>query len=324
MTLRVGLLGTGGIGSRHADAIARVPALELVACCGRDARKVEDFAQPRGAAPYTDFSQMLAGERLDLLVVALPPFAHEGQVEEAARAKVNLLVEKPIALDLVRAQSMVDAAGDVIAACGFMYRFGGAVARWDELRSAGKTGRVAHFSGAFHCNALHAPWWRDRTKSGGQMVEQLIHIVDLARSNLGMPRSVFASATRFGHANVPGYSAEDISAMILTYDNGAIATLNASNLAVPGRWTKGWQIVGERMTGQFRDWNAGEITPTDPLASPEAIAATVDPFVAQLEDIAVAITHGRPPRVPLQDGVNSLRIVLAARQSADEKREVVL
>ncbi len=324
MTLRVGILGTGGIGTRHADAIAKVPSLELVACCGRDTQRVEDFARPRGASAYTDFSQMLASEGLDLLVVALPPFAHDGQVEQAARAGVNLLVEKPIALDLIRAQSMVEAAGDVLAACGFMYRFGRAVARWDELRSDGKTGRIAHFSGSFHSNALHAPWWRDRTKSGGQMVEQLIHIVDLARSNLGMPRSVFASATRFGHAEVPDYSAEDISAMILTYDNGAIATLHASNLSVPGRWAKSWKIVGERMTGQFSDWNKGEITPIDPIVSPEIITATVDPFVAQLDDLTGAITNGRPPRVPLRDGAESLRIVLAARQSADEKREIFL
>lgn len=324
MTLRVGLLGTGGIGARHADAVAKLPGLRLVACCGRDQQKAEDFSRPRGAAAYDDFSAMLAHERLDLLVVALPPFAHEGQVEEAARAGVNLLVEKPIALDLARAQSMVDATGDVVAACGFMYRFGGAVARWDQLRNAGATGRIAHFSGSFHCNALHAPWWRDRSKSGGQMVEQLIHIVDLARSNLGMPRSVFASATRFGHAELPDYSAEDISAMILTYDNGAVATLHASNLAIPGRWAKSWQIIGERMTGQFSDWNMGEITPTNPVASPQTIAATIDPFLAQLEDIETAITSGRLPRVPLQDGLDSLLIVLAARQSADEKREILL
>ena len=324
MTRRVGLLGTGGIGARHADAVAKVPGLELVACCGRDAQKTKDFARPRGAAAYIDFSAMLAHERLDLLVVALPPFAHEGQVEQAARAGINLLVEKPIALDLTRAQSMVDAAGDVVAACGFMYRFGGAVARWDQLRDAGATGRIAHFSGSFHCNALHAPWWRDRSKSGGQMVEQLIHIVDLARCNLGMPRSVFASAARFGHADIPGYSAEDVSAMILTYDNGAVATLHASNLAIPGRWAKGWQIVGERMIGQFDDWNVGEITPTDPVAAPKPIAVAIDPFVAQLEDIDAAIDQGRTPRVPLQDGADSLRIVLAARQSADEKREIFL
>lgn len=324
MTLRVGLLGTGGIGARHADAVGKLDDLELVACCGRDPDKAHDFAAPRGAAAYSDFGTMLARERLDLLVVALPPFAHDGQVEAAARVGVNLLVEKPIALSLQKADAMVAASREVTAACGFMYRFGSAVERWDQLVASGAAGRIAHFSGSFHCNALHAPWWRDRSLSGGQMVEQLIHIVDLARVNLGMPRSVFASASRFTHADIPDYTSEDISALILTYDTGAVGVLHASNMAVPGRWTKQWQVVGESMTARFSDWNAAEIFDTRPQGGIERIEIGPDPFVAQLADVAQAITTGRPVRVPLSDGADSLRIVLAARQSADERREIFL
>ena len=109
MTLRVGLLGTGGIGARHATALGKVPDLSLVACCGRDEGRTAEFAARFGIAPYTDFARMIEEANLDLLVVALPPFAHSGQVEAAAQAGVNLLVEKPIALDLGRAQAMVDA-----------------------------------------------------------------------------------------------------------------------------------------------------------------------------------------------------------------------
>ena len=323
MSLRVGLLGTGGIGSRHANALARIDGAELVACCGRDRDKVGDFAATHGAVPYTDFQAMLAAERLDLLVVALPPFAHEGQVEAAARAGINLLVEKPIALDSGRAQAMVEASRHVVAACGFMYRFGGAVQRWQDVVASGAAGRIAHFSGSFHCNALHAPWWRERDKSGGQMVEQLIHIVDLARLNLGMPRSVFASATRFGHADVPGYTAEDVSAMILTYDSGAVGVLHASNLAAPGRWAKQWQVIGERQMASFSDWNIADIIETQTGES-ERIETIIDPFVTQLENVLGAIRNGSKPHVPLADGAETLRIVLAARQSADQKREIVL
>ncbi len=324
MNLRVGILGAGGIGARHADALGKAGGFELVACCGRDIDRTQDFAAPRGAVAYTDYEAMLANERLDLLIVALPPFAHDGQVEAAGRAGVHLLVEKPIALDQARAEAMVAATHDVAAACGFMYRFGSAVEKWDRLVASGAAGRIGHFSGSFHCNALHAPWWRDRAKSGGQMVEQLIHIVDLARVNLGMPRSVFASASRFGHADMPGYSADDVSAMILTYDNGAVGVLHASNMAVPGRWAKQWQVLGDKMAGRFTDWNEGDITTIEPEVSHEHIALDLDPFVAQLRDMRDAIIDNRPPRVLLQDGADSLRIVLAARRSVDEKREITL
>lgn len=324
MTLRVGLIGTGGIGARHAAATQKVTGLHFVAACGREMSRAEDFGKRFGVTAYDDLERMLGSERLDLLVVALPPFAHAGQVERAAALGVNVLVEKPIALDLGRAASMVDASRNVVAACGFMYRFGGAVQRWTAMADAGETGTVGHFSGSFHCNALHAPWWRDRDKSGGQMVEQLIHIADLARCSLGMPQTVYARAANLFHRDVPDYTSEDASAILLGYDDGRVGVLHASNIAVPGRWMKGWQVVAQKATGIFADWNTAEIVQTIGEPVSERIASAVDPFVAQLEDVRDAIVDKRPPRVPLRDGLETLRIVLAARQSADTKREVSL
>ena len=323
MTLRVGLLGCGGIGARHAGAIQAVDGLDLVACCGRDAQRTADFAAKFGGTAYTDFARMLDEARLDLLVVALPPYAHAGEVELAAARGVNLLVEKPIALTLDRAESMVAATQGVAAACGFMYRFGAAVERWDALSAGGETGAVGHFSGSFHSNALHAPWWRARDKSGGQMVEQLIHIVDLARQNLGMPQAVYARAGNVFHRGVPGYTAEDVSALVLGYDDGRVGVLHASNGAVPGRWMKGWQIVAARTTGMFADWNHAEIVHTGGEVQSETIAGTTDPFAAQLADLRDAIAGRRAPRVPLADGLATLRIVLAARRSAETHAEIV-
>lgn len=322
--MRVGILGTGGIAARHAAAVSMVDGLELVAACGRDAGRTEAFAQRFGVTAYTDFARMLGEVELDLLVVALPPYAHAGQVEAAATAGVHLLVEKPIALDLGRAETMVAASAGVVAACGFMYRFGDATSRWEALRTAGETGRIGHFAGSFHSNALHAPWWREREKSGGQMVEQLIHIVDLARLNLGMPQAVQARAANLFHREVERFSGEDVSAMLLGYEDGRIGVLHASNIAIPGRWMKGWQAMGERMTGLFTDWNTAELVRTTGEVASETIAGSTDPFVAQVADVAAAIRDGRPPRVPLRDGLDTLRIVLAARRSADEGREILL
>lgn len=319
--LRVGILGPGGIAARHAKAAAQLrDDLELVAVCGRDEAKTAAFAAAHGGAGYTDFERMLGEAQLDLLIVALPPFAHEGQVERAAAAGVNLLVEKPIALDMGRAAAMVEASRGVVAACGFMYRFGAAVERWDAV----DTGEALHFSGSFHSNALHADWWRSRGKSGGQMVEQLIHITDLLRHAMGMPDKVYARAANFRHLNVPGYDSEDLSAIICGYDDGRVGVLHASNVAIPGRWMKQWQIVATRMTGIFADMNNAELVRTEGEVASERVASDRDVFVAQLRDVAAAIRDGRRPRVPLSDGADTLRIALAARQSADERREIAL
>lgn len=322
--MRVGILGTGGIAARHAAAIAEVEGAELVAATSRSFETAQAFSGRHGGTAYAGLERMLGEAELDLVIVALPPGAHAGEVERIAAAGVGVLVEKPIALDPGRAQAMVAATEQVTAACGFMYRFGGAVERWTAMEVAGETGRAGHFSGSFHCNALHAPWWRDREISGGQMVEQLIHIVDLQRSAMGMPNSVVARSANFRHAQTPGYSSEDMSAMIFGYDDGRMAVLHASNIAVPGRWMKGWQIVAERATGIFADWNTAEIVRTEGEAASEKVAATTNPFAAQIADLRDAIAGRRPPRVPLSDGLATLRMVLAARRAADEQREVAL
>lgn len=321
--LRVGILGPGGIAARHLEAAQKLPdTFEPVAACGRDAERTAAFAARFGLTAYTDFARMLGEAQLDLLIVALPPFAHSGQVEAAARAGVNLLVEKPIALDMDRASAMLAASRNVVAACGFMYRFGAAVTRLDEAVDAGAAGRIGHFSGSFHCNALHADWWRERALSGGQMVEQLIHITDLARHWLGMPRTVYARAGNLFHTGVARYTSEDVSAIVLGYDDGRIGVLHSSNIAAPGRWMKGWQVLGERASGLFTDFNSAEIIAHG--SDPEHIASDRDVFVTQLADVADAIRDRRPPKVPLSDGADSLKIALAARQSADERREIRL
>jgi predicted dehydrogenase len=324
--LRVGLLGCGGIGARHATAAGVLKdEMQLVACCGRSENKVREFALRFGAEPFTDLRRMLDSQ-IDLLIVALPPFAHTGQVEQAVVAGTHVLVEKPIALDLTRARSMVDAAAKagVVAACGFMYRFGAAVKRWDRAASDGESGRVGLFTGQFHCNALHSDWWRERAKSGGQMVEQLIHIVDLARHHLGEPQSVYARTVNFFHRDVAGYDSDDVSAIVLGYADGRVAVLNATNGAVPGQWTKSWQIVAERMTGRFTGWNTATLTHTIGAPRTEEIDEQTDVFVAQLADVAAAIRDRRAPAVPLSEGASTLRIVLAAQQSAAEGREIPL
>lgn len=321
MTLRVAILGPGGIAARHAAA-ARAAGMELVGVCGRDPARTAGFAAEHGGEPYTDLDRMIGAVAPELLIVALPPFARGGEIEHAAARGVHLLVEKPLALDEATAGRIVAAveAAGVVAANGFMYRFGDAVRRWRES----DTGPAGLFAGSFHCNALHADWWREEAKSGGQTLEQLIHLIDLVRHFMGEPGTVYARRANLFHRDVERYSGEDVSAILFGWDDGRIATLNASNIATPGIWRKEWAVYAERMTGRFAGWNEAELTPVAAGAEPERVAGTTDVFQAQLLDVAAAIRDRRPPAVTLADGARTLRLALAARRSADERREVRL
>jgi predicted dehydrogenase len=325
--LRVGLLGCGGIAARHAGAIAALAdRMELVGCCGRDGGRTSTFAAQHGGEPFIDLERMLDVAEIDLLVATLPPYVRSGEIERAARRGVHLLVEKPIALQMDIAEAMVEAveASGVVAAVGFMYRFGDAVQRWTALSRAGETGRVGLYTGSYHCNALHAPWWPVKATSGGQIVEQVIHQIDLVRLTIGEPDTVYARAANLFHRETPGYDIEDLSTIVFGWDDGRYATLSASNIAVPGRWQKEWFVAAERMTGRFTGWNDAVFTRTAGEVSDETMSGATDPFVAQLADVADAIRHSRPPQVPLREGAATLRLALAARSSAEQGRELRL
>jgi predicted dehydrogenase len=295
--------------------------MEMVGCCGRDLERTTAFATKHGGVPYVDLDRMI-DDGIDLLIATLPPYNRHGEIEHAASRGVHLLVEKPIALEMQAASRMVDAveAAGVIAAIGFMYRFGDAVRRWREL----DTGPAGLYVGGYHCNALHAHWWRKRAMSGGQILEQAIHQIDLIRHLVGEPDSVYARYANLFHRDVPDYDVEDLSSTIFGWDDGRLASLSASNIAVPGVWHKEWAMMAERMTGRFTSWNEAVLTRTQGEATSETVAGGTDPFVAQLADLAGAIAERREPYIPLREGARTLRLALAAVQSGREGRELRL
>jgi predicted dehydrogenase len=237
---------------------------------------------------------------------------------------VHVLVEKPIAITSEQAWQMVDTAerAGIRTQVGFMYRFGLAVNAFRERVPLGMAGL---FSARYFCNSLHAPWWRRRAYSGGQVVEQAIHLFDIVRFLVGEPASVYSRQANFFHLDVPDYDVEDVSATVMGFSNGALAVIYATNGAVPNRWVKEWRIVAPGLLAEFQDWNHATFTPTDaPDRTPRAIASEENVFRLQLGDLVDAIRTGDQTRAPLREGAKSLDLVLAAQRSAETHSEVDL
>lgn len=327
--IRAGILGCGNIANRHAAAlVALKDRVELVACCDQAPTQSAAFSQKYSggrAKTYNDYREMYADAKLDLAVICLPPFAHGEEVAEAARRGIHLLVEKPIALRSEQAWQMVEQAEatGIRTQVGFMYRFGEAVERLQRMQASGQAGRPGLFSASYFCNSLHAPWWSEREKSGGQTVEQIIHLFDLMRVLLGEPLSVFSKQANLFHQDVPNYTIEDVSVTLATFPNGALGVIYASNAAIPGKWLKEWKLISDNVMVHFSDWNHAVFTPTTaPQAEVLNLASDRDVFLAQMQDLLTAIQTGGVTRTPLREGARSLDLVLAARRSSESGAEV--
>jgi predicted dehydrogenase len=328
--LRTAIIGCGHFAKRHAAILANLADVSLVGFCDqvleRAASYNQQYAGGKGAN-FADFSQMFDQLDLDLVYICLPPFAHTREVELACRHKVNFLIEKPIALNLEQAVEMANWVKEsgVKAQVGFMYRFGEAVSHLKMQAQAGNLEQSGFFTGRYACNSLHSWWWRDREKSGGQLVEQVIHLFDMARHFLGEPVQVYSVQANMFHQKVEDYTVEDASATVIRFASGGLAVISATNGAIPNRWEYDWRLILPGLTADFTNANQAVFHHTGrTYPSTTTVAAEKDLFLAETLDLLAAIREDRSPAVPIEEGVLSLNLVLAAAEAARQNQLIAV
>jgi predicted dehydrogenase len=320
---RIGMIGCGGIANRHAGVLSGIEGVSLVAFCDiaedRAAGFNQRYAGGKGRV-YTDFARMFDAEDLDVVWICLPPFAHTNEVELAAEHGVHVFIEKPIALDMETACRMVEAVEKykIKSQVGFMSRFGEAIEKVKGMLDSGEAGEAGLMIGKYICNSLHSPWWRDKSKSGGQIVEQIIHTYDIVRYFLGEPESVFCRADNIFHRDVENYTSEDVSATVIRFRNGAIATVAGTNGAIPGRWISQYELIARNITVSFADPNNATLYRTN-IQPPreEKLTGSKELFLAETMDLLNAIKTGGETRTPMIEGAKTLELVLGANRSAE-------
>lgn len=329
--LRTAILGCGNFAHRHAQNIAGLKDdLEMVAFCNRSIGKAQAFAEKYTggrAAVFADHHRMFEQTSLDVVVICLPPSEHSDEVDLAAKHGVHILIEKPIALTSEHAWRMVAAAerAGIKTQVGFMFRFGAAVERLKALIDSGEAGLAGLMTARYFCNSLHSDWWRKREKSGGQLVEQVIHMVDLMRYLMGDPLTVYSRQENLFHREIPDYTVEDVSATIFGFPSGALGVIYATNGAIPNRWINDYRLVAQHLTVDFSDANHAVITYTrDPELAVEQVASGRDIYLAEMLDLLDAIRTGSETRVPIREGASSLELALAATRSAEQRMELSL
>jgi predicted dehydrogenase len=331
MSLRTAILGCGGFAHTHARNLIRLKDdFELVAFCDVDEKRARQFSEQYTAGKgkaFIEYRKMFDQVKLDLAVICLPPYGHVDEVQAAADHDIHLLMEKPIALTSEHAWQMVAAVekAGIKTQVGFMYRFGEAVEQMKVLLESGAAGPAGLMSARYFCNALHAPWWRSKEKSGGQLVEQVIHMVDLMRYLMGEAVTVYSRQENLFHRSMPDYTVEDVSATIFGFANGGLGVIYATNGAIPNRWINDYRLVAQKITAEFSDANHAALVYTDKANQPvETIASERDYYLQELLDLLNAIRTGGETRTPMREGAKSLDLALAAARSAEERMEVSL
>ena len=124
MALRVGIIGAGQAGERHAVGFAACRGAELVSVADVAENRAVALANRFEATPYTDWREMFNAD-LDILVVSLPHNMHVAPAEASAERDVHVLTEKPIATTMADAERIVEVCkkADVNLTISFVHRF---------------------------------------------------------------------------------------------------------------------------------------------------------------------------------------------------------
>ncbi len=224
---RIGLIGAGNVGRRHAQVLSSFPDVRLAGVADANPAAAAALAADIGCQVFGSTDELLS-TRPDAVYVCVPPFAHGAPENAVLSAGVALFVEKPLAVTAAAAERIgaSAAAAGVPTAVGHHWRYLEVVERARRLLD-GRPVRLV--SGTWLDKVPPVDWWRVRERSGGPVVEQAIHVLDLARLFAGEVAEVFAMGDGRPPA-IPGADVDGVTTATLRFESGALGTLSTTCL----------------------------------------------------------------------------------------------
>lgn len=324
MRVRVGFIGCGGIAQLHAERLVKMEDVELAAHSDTVHSRAQAFAEGYGGRAYSDHKQMLEKEELDAVFICIPPYAHTDQEILCAERGVHFFVEKPVALTLEKAVEILGAVerAGIITLVGYTRRFLDSIrAARQLLREEGKD--VILYEAWWIGGVAGGPdhWWRRRELSGGQLVEQSTHLVDLGRWLVGSDvEEVSAYFETRSLRDLPNFNIEAASAVIMRFKSGAIGSVTSTCAAQPTGMDVNFRLIGRNL--ELISSGSDVIIAQGEKRS--FVKATVDPYFEEDRHFIDCVKQGRETDVPYIEGVKTLEVTLAAVKSAEEGRPVRL
>jgi predicted dehydrogenase len=312
--LRVGFIGAGGNAEGHMRRVKCMEGVEIAAICDVALERAQAMAHEAGGVSYGDYREMLDKEELDAIYISIPPFAH-GEVDvRAAQKKAALFIEKPVALDMdtgLKVLEAVEKAG-VITCVGYQTRYLDAAQRGRKFLADKTIGMVVcNRWGGVAGGAEH--WWRVMEKSGGQLVEQTTHQVDLMRFLAGEIVEVSARYALRVCADLENFTIPDAYALTLQFASGAIGTLTSSCMMTRGGGKSSLDVLLRDLRLEWtRDGWKTYPEPVPELTEPPQPRPSIDEAFIQ----AVRTGDASLIQSDYADALRTLDVTLAANESA--------
>ncbi len=326
---KVAVIGAGGMGKRHSEIYEKLPNAELVAVCDVQLESANELAAIYRAAAFDDVKKMLEEVEVDVVDICVPTSLHLDYIKTAAAAGKHVCCEKPLARTSGQAQEAVrvcEEAGVVL--------FVAQVLRWfpefrklRDLISSGSIGApvMVRTSRAGKHPQGWDNWFSDPKRSGGVVMDLIIHDFDWLRWCFGAVKRVYARGTIESSVSNTSYAL-----VTLRFESGVIAHVEGSWMK-PAGFKVDVEVAGTDgllsysnadavpIALELRDKDGGAATTIIPVSPSD-----VSPYYLELEHFVTCLEEGRQPDVTPEDGVEAVRVAEAALRSIATGHPVAL
>ena len=332
--LRFGILGSGFIALTHAEALHRAAGAEVAAIAGGS--KAGELADRYGARLESSVQSLIEAADLDAVVVCTPHALHASQAIQCLERSKHVLVEKPMACSESECQSMIRSAartGCKLMVAHFQrYRAPNAAAK--RAIAAGRIGRI-HLAQQSLLEPPNDKPWQLAPESLGFFLGYGVHGIDLLRWWFGSEISLVYAASHHFRGN----PTEDATQIICSFENGASASLLATDCLPPGQQDKppgavGFTtlIIGEQGTitvdsyGQTILEAGGTKETIGTLPSWTSLTSTgrIEAYLEQDEAFIRCIREDAAAPISGEEGMRNVRVALAGYRSAEKGEPVRL
>ncbi len=328
--MRVGIIGAGVMGTVHAEGWIQTEA-SIEGIYDKNKAQADKLAQQVNTECFTDLASML--NRVDVVDICVPTHLHHPLVMEIAPTGVNIICEKPLARTLEQGRDMINICREnqVRLIPAHVLRFFPEYTTAREAVLKGEIGNLAvlKFSRESFCPEKKMEnWYLDYEKSGGIILDLMLHDIDFARWMAGEVKSVYAKSIRKENPGV----AFDHALVILEHENGVISHIEGSWAYPPPEFHTRFEWAG---TGGVIRFSSDDSTPVHlhkhqlpdegraEVATPSS-PMHESPYLTELKAFTAALKDGAPLPVTTGDALAALQIALAAIESAGSGESVVI
>jgi inositol 2-dehydrogenase len=330
--LAIGLIGAGRLGRVYArDLASRIAETKLVAVADPvEAVAKEVAAEFDVAKHYADPLALIDDPAVDAVVIVSPTHTHRELVIAAASRKKPTFCEKPpaLSLDEVAEMQRAVAASGMFLQMGFMRRFDAGYASAKKQIEEGRIGMPLVFKSTSRDPFRPSLEYANPKSSGGMLLDMGIHDFDLARWFMGEVRTVSTIGATIAYPELATVGDIDNAIASLTFASGKLGVVDLSRSGIYG-YDIATEILGLEGTlkiGYLRE------TPVMLMTKNSVAHDTVpyfmerfrDAYTTQLQNFAQNVQRQRPAPITIEDGMEALRIGVAATRAHETGRSVVV